>query len=597
MKSLSSKSRRDLLFVTGATLLALVPLGYLWRKSTLSPRVQFAAAPTKPTLKPFLPRLATGENSSISSDATLSPDGRFIARMEPPISEIWVEGATPKSPALADELVIRSSTSGKELFREKPLGSFVGWLATPGVFAIENGDDLEIFSPATRKPGAPRPIQFWTSKTISFSEDEGGISESWSVGGPRTEASLTLQAGVIRISPDGRFAVKASWGGGDIWWQVADLRTGTMAPLVKAGRYLPYDPKVGGFKEGLTISIAPVSLARGALPLVCVSQTTDFVSRTAPTPVPTPTPRPIPTPTSSPAQAEFSVRAAREEAEIQALVESVLGVDGADPVVTDEAEVARVEAAVKKRNRALEAERERMFPALKQARLNAQKPPAPHVATLADGKRFQIECFDLNRARRVWTTSVYGDIFAPQSQFSPDGSAFVVWGTAVIEKEGRGASLADSGLQFLDPQTGRLRGAAQLWDEDFELLSDDNINFHGGAGINSSGVPTSILVIKDSLETGGQKTADGTLTPWREVPALRFFDMSVARETGHLKLDSKIFDPNFLNEIETVAPDGSGQVWLLGRRDYWLLSRAQLGREFASPLPKPTPQATPTQSF
>jgi hypothetical protein len=77
-----------------------------------------------------------------------------------------------------------------------------------------------------------------------------------------------------------------------------------------------------------------------------------------------------------------------------------------------------------------------------------------------------------------------------------------------------------------------------------------------------------------------------------EIPVLRFFDTTTAREIGHLDVNLQRFPSNF--EVEPFSSDDSGQFWLLSRGDYVPFSRAQLGTEKAVPLPKPTPEPTAT---
>lgn len=522
--------------------------------------------------------MTLGPNSSLPTAATLSPDGRWIARMELTASELGVTVAPNALTPIADELVIRASVNGKEVFRALAAGQFVGWIPSSSAFISQNGNDISVFSPSVRKPGAPPPVEPWTATPLSFSEDTGGVSSSMGANGSTV---LELQTGAIAFSPDFRFAVKGSWAKGEVWWEVADLTTGKIAPPVKAGRWLDYNPRIGGFSSDIEFCVAPASLASGAKPVVALVQASVVRPRVIPTPTPIPTLAPTPTP--SPAQTQFLKKAAREEAEIQTLVESVLGVDGEEPTVSDESEIARIEVEVKRRNRVLATERKRLFP---QKNLVTAPPTQSPVRT--QGKPFQIECFDLNAGKRLWISSLKTEIFEPETAFSPDGSALVAWGTSVT-KNGQGYVRGDnSGFEIRAAKTGQLRARHHLLNEDFGIPNAGNIAFYSDLGTMGTATALSILVVKDSSTVPAQSPDKKNNWPQRAT-VLRFFDAAKAREIGHSVVDSKWESNAFISRIDNVTCNQTGDLWLFGGGDYALATRGELGQEFLKPMPTPTP--------
>jgi hypothetical protein len=256
-------------------------------------------------------------------------------------------------------VVIRASGSGRELFRETLAGRFVKWLPSSTEFVIQNGNDLHVFAPATRKPNAPAPTRAWTFKTISFGMAPDERSDS--IGGYNPN-EFEFLAGAIALSPDGRFAVKAVWDRGDIWWQSIDLQSGIISRFVKRGRGYALNPKSAAPKKASLSAWRPQSwrAAHFRLSLCCKP------------PIPIPTllhprnstkaPTPTPTPQLSPGQNAFLKRTAREDAEIEKLRDRVASVNGAPPLETDPAVIQRFFELDRKRVWEREREREQLFP-------------------------------------------------------------------------------------------------------------------------------------------------------------------------------------------------------------------------------------------
>lgn len=576
--------RREIALIAAVSALALAPLLFLGLKSAFGPRA-VTIVNAIPTPAPLLAALKSGSNGYFNSKAWLSPDGRWIARME--YASVPTAGATPAPRSQSiDELVIRSAVGGREVFRDSLSGRFVGWIPRSSSFIAQDGFDLSIFSPTPRKPGAPPPAALWSATVLSFPTDGDPVADQYGSPG----LSKNLERSPINISPDGRYAVKSSWSKGDIYWRVADLSTGKIAAPIKAGRWLSYDPNVGGAANGISASIAPANSSRaGALPLVAVLQEDIIAALAQATPTPRPTPIPTATPTPSPAQTEFLTRSQAYENETQVLVEKVLGIDGAPPEVSDEAEIARIEAEVKRRTRTIDAERERLFPA-------PSPTPAPprKIPKVEDAKPFRIECFDLNTGKKLWSQPVYAFPFQPQAQFSPDGASLVAWNTTrLINDRNRNPnpSLDDTGIDFFDPISGKKRAAFRLYEEDFSIPNPEQAIFTGQIAPNGS--LRSFVAFPDShmvRETVPDARSLGrTVRQFRKVPTLRFFDTTLAREAGHIDIDTTRLG-NI--ELKNFTASDAGDLWLFGRSDFTMAPRSQLGSEFASPLPKPTPSPT-----
>ena len=577
MPSLLSSKRRELIFVTLVSALALVPLGLIWRKSLVSrpPVVQSKVADWTPVI--------TGDATGGTTDsAALSPNVKFIARMELSPSEVGITPAPNALSTIADELVIRSAGNGKELFRSATSGQFVSWIAGTSAFIALSGNDVTLFTPATRAPGAAAPTQPWSETPISFGDGGGGISQESGANGSTIQF---LQGGMVAFSPGGRYAVKAAWSrqGDDIIWQAADLMKSKISPIIKAGHDFG-ETDSNKVPANFRICVAPATLATGAWPLVVLVQSNK--PNAAATPTPLPTTRPAPTPTFTPQQNAFVDKEAREIAEIQVLVDSVLGVDGADAAVTDEAEVAHIEAEVKRRNQQLRKERALLFP---------RPRPMPTSTTESEsrtqGQPFGIECFDLSQHSRLWSAQVEmkSDSFAPESAFSPDGRALVVWGLAQINGTGKSAYTNDTGLEIRDPLSGAVRARPRLmgFGKYFNMPNQSQIQFYETPGAGSA-PPTSMMVLEDAFAPE-EKSLNGKPAFLIQDVALRFFDMASARETGHLRVKSELAKVGDSLVDSQFRCSQSGLWWLVGGGDFAVLRRSELGQETLSPFPTPMP--------
>lgn len=560
MKPPKTQLRREFAFVAGVTLLALAPLAYLWRKSVLAQRKNAGIGVVFPTYPQVQNAYAFGE-------ATISPDGRFFARMESAASQMGGTLSRNSLSPVANQIVIHSTQNGQEIFRATSSGEFMSWTPSSN-FVARNGDDLNVFSLSQGSSGSSTPS--WKRRKLTFSPDPGGMSTSFGANGA---TQLSLQTGAIDLSPDGRFAVKGSWGKGTIVWQVADLKTNTVMAPVQAGRWLNYDPKVSAFSNNISITVAPAHLASGTRPVVAVLQTTRIRRLSLPTPTSTPFPTPRPTPTFSPAQLQFNTKEAQEEAKIQKLVDSVLGVDGSDPEVTDEAEVKRIEAEVKRRNHALAAQRQKFFPS---------PTPSPQIraAQWALTEPFQVETFDLSTGKRLWSASLKANVFSPHIQFSPDGSTLVASRTAA--KSRRMDMLDGTGLEFRSARTGQLIGKADLFEERFGTPDHNRQVFYNPSSSGRKN-PSAVLAIKDV----STETSHGKSNNFGRRTVFRLFDASTAREIAYLKLDP--LQSSDQQDFQNFSTSQDGKQWLWGTRAVQVLSRDELGQEVPGPLPTPTP--------
>ena len=160
MKAPPISFRREFAFVGGITLLALVPVFFLWRKSVVGQTHQLPGL-TASGLTPVVARMTPGK----TSQAIISPDGRWLARMEVPAQGT---PSPPNTSVRADELVIRSTHNGQEIFRATAVGWFVGWIPGSVAFVAIQGDSINVFAPTVRTPNGTSPKQPWTQKTISF---------------------------------------------------------------------------------------------------------------------------------------------------------------------------------------------------------------------------------------------------------------------------------------------------------------------------------------------------------------------------------------------------------------------------------------------
>ncbi len=554
----SSLARREITRVLFVSVLAMSPLIFLGFKSVFGPRV----APAVATLPPTIARLALKNNNYLSSKATLSPDGRWIARMEIAPSELAATLSPQALSPTADEIVIRAARGGQEVFRTTIAGQFKDWIPDTNNFIAQDGFDISIFAPSTRKPGAPLPADPWVATPLAFPTDGDPAGQTIGSYGSIT----TLDRSPITLSSDGRYAVKSSWSRGDIYWSVADLTTGKIAPRVKAGRWLDYDPQVGGSSSDITVAIAPAN-SQGALPLVAVLQ-----KGIRTTPIPTPSP------THTPAQRRFL------KEEVEENIKMMNGVTNGAPQPSNYKFLRSLEDF--ERLRQLQTLKGRLFPLTPEQIRRSTHPQ------LSDSQAFQIECFDLNKGKRLWTRWVHCFPFTPQIQFSPDGAALIAWSTTRIVPSGSSDSfeLDDTGIDFFDPRTGKRRAGFRLYEEDFSIPNHDQAFFHQETTQN--GQIHSILTFRDSRQlrekVPSRRFPKQLVEESRRIPVLRFFDTTLAREVGHLDVETRRFDRNFSSDIKHFSTDDPGNFWLFGSGDYQLLSRSQLGREFISPLPMPT---------
>lgn len=560
MKPFASPARREIALILVISLLALAPLLFLGFKSVFGPR----PTPTTAMVKPVLNAMTRGKGGSLTSNAFLSPDGRWIARMELSPSKIGVPDPPGAITAQANDLVIRSARSGQEAFRAFVAGGFVSWVPQSLNFVAQTGLDITLFSPATRKPGASPPLEPWVATPLSFpgNHHNGGFSSR------SGSASVGFITGAVAFSPDGRFAVQAAWGNGEVEWQVADLTTGKIAAPVKIGRWLGFDPQGKGRSGHVSISVAPASLASRALPVVAFLQ--EVVNPQA-----VPTPRP----TWTPAQHRFTERYQREMEEDFRRMEKMM----ADPRGRRNFALTWRERFA--RRRILEAERSRLFP------LSPQEQRRRNQPRLSDAKLFQVECFDIGKRQKIWSAPLRSRTFAPHHKFSPDGAALVVWNTTRLtgDKYNRRPYLKDSGIELFAAATGKHRARFRLYEKDFSSPELDQAVFYRQA--MTTGSFHSILTLLDSRNIALKASRSGART--RTVPILRFFDTSTAREVGYLDIDAPRLDREFQNRIAHFSTDDNGFSWLFGEGDSVLFSRSQLGRESFAPLPHPTPFPTP----
>ncbi|RYX83671.1 hypothetical protein EON83_13785 [bacterium] len=565
MKTPYVQLRREFSLIAGVTLLALVPLFFLWRRGK-NPPIQATSGTTATPLVPIAPRLAVGPNSFIESGAQISPDGRWFARME--TAPLGANPTPPPNSSLKNELVIRSAITGKEAFRDFTAGSFVGWIPGTNSFVARAGDDINVFAPTVRKPNVPLPKQPWTATTISFAPAV-----------PTDEFTNYDDASAVAFSPDYHYAVKSSWDKGPIEWEVADLTTGKVSAPVRAGRWKRLQPNSSS--NDIRIAVAPANITNGPLPIVCVLQSSEpLYSTPIPTPIPTATSVPKATPTDSPTQAQFKVREAQESAEIQTLIDKVLGIDGADPEVSDPDEVARITSEVNRRNKALELERQQLFPA---APTPIPTSP-PNISSWDFSERFQLESFDLNTRKRLWISPLRGSVSAPEMQFSPDGSGLIAWETAVLNKR-YGSGIVDrTGLEFRAAHTGKILKKTQVYEG--VTFSSGSTGFYEGATPSVKGVAPSIFVLKDSYSR-----VDKTNGMISQDTVFRLFNVSNAREIGYLKVNPKRLPPEQQN-FYALSMSQTGNMWLWGDSDLFILPRRELVEEVSTPLPTPTPAPT-----
>ena len=201
MKPFKPEARREIALISIISALALAPILFLGLKSVFGPR---PVAPSS-SINPTIARLSRGTDGYLSSESVLSPDGRWIACMEVSASEIAAHRPPGSLTPTANELVIRSASNNREVFRAFAVGQFVGWIPQSIGFVTQNGFDINVFSPATRKPGTPVPTEPWSARLVSLPQ---GSDSTYSTTGAGGATTLTLENSAIAFSPDFRFAVK-----------------------------------------------------------------------------------------------------------------------------------------------------------------------------------------------------------------------------------------------------------------------------------------------------------------------------------------------------------------------------------------------------
>lgn len=560
MKHFKSQARREIALISIVSVLALAPLLFLGFKSVFGPRPAKSFRP----LKPSIARLSRDTDGYLSSESVLSPDGRWIASMEVSASEVAAQRSPKSLSPNPNELVIRSASNGHEVFRALAVGQFVGWIPQSIGFVAQNGFDINVFSPATRKPGTPVPAEPWSATLVSLPQ---GSDSTYSTTGAGGATTLTLENSAIAFSPDFRFAVKASWNGGDVHWIVADLTTGKISAPIKAGRWLNYKPEERESRN-ISIRVAPANLASGAWPRVALVQTTRPDSYYK---LPHPTATPLPTPVLSPEQARFMKDEARNGPREAAALKDL---DKKMRSSADIKEARRWMAEIDHRLYAYASKQRRLFPQGLYRQTTFPK--------LEDAKPFQIECFDLKTRKKLWTVPVRNVSDEPKAEFSPDGAALVVWNTANIVKGGDDyLSLKNTGIDFFATSTGKKRAHFRLFEETFWPANPHETLFYREATAN--GPVHSIFMTRDKRRT--EKDI---------IPVLRFFDTTTASEIGHLDMDVTRYDINFKHSLTDFSTDDNGLLWIFGGNGYEFLPRSRLGREFSTPLPQPTP--TPTMA-
>jgi len=525
------ENRRDVLWLLGVTLLALLPLWLIWRKSAPAPvPVVPLSGAASLGLTPVLSPVPTGtpgaSGSSYQVPAQLSPSGRYLARME---------NANGKEMEYPPSDLVARTRNGREVF------------CTP----------------------APDQTFFWFGNSLVTLDQSVGVATAYNLSAPPTGRAPILSAsqftfGVrpggsdshLFLSQDGSLLTLVNWEGGLLMWSVLDMVSGkTLADRVGAGDVLE-----NGSFFNLSFAVAPLATKwpKGVVgPVVVVSQVMP-----EPTPMLTAAPRPTPPPTPSPAQQAFEKREKEEDAKIQTLMRSIQGVDGNDPKETDPARIAQITAEIKRRDRALDDERARL-------------PATPTPLSLAtSGQAGRVQCFDLGKGRLLWQRATRSQTRPARVLFSPDGSRLLLAGVARMVPNGSAMSVWDSGVDVLDPATGRplahwtFGTSSNL--SSFSWKESPSVYFLSGAGSSSS------VAVRDESFLNG---ASG---------ALRFFDQSTLRETSYIPLSRDV-------PCEKLSPDAGGNGWLAQQSgDVYLLSRGQLGRETFGPLPLPT--LVPTQA-
>jgi len=525
MKLLSGGgNRRDVVWLLGVTLLALLPLWLIWRKSAPAPApVASVIGAASLGLTPVLSPIPAGTPGSFYQvPAKLSPDGIYLARNEDPPGK-----ATGVSPT---DLVIRTR-NGREVFRTSGDDQTFSWFGTSLITLDRNSNVATIYAPSTAGRG---PAYTQTQRNFLSLRS-----------GPSLGSNNTLV-----LSPDGALFGLANCETPVVRWAVVDMAT---------AKLVVNDAHIGNVLKDTfgdpSFALAPRSTKwpKGVVgPVAVLSQVVP-----TPTPPPTPFPSPTPTPILSPAQQEFLERKKIEDAQIQTLVDSVNGVDGADPKETDPARIAQITAEVKRRNGALDTQRARLFP--------VAPTPTPTPISLANSARTaRVQCFDLGSGRLLWQTAVRCQSQAAIPMFSPDGSRLLLVGVTRLAPFGDAMSLQDSGIDVLALTTGCPLASWTFGTTDLTIGNEPPIYFF-------SSPPSSSLAVHDD-------DSESNLSP-----TLRFFDLSTLRETSYLPMNPK-------GPMDCLSPDATGRSWIaLQNSETYLLSRAQLGKETSGPLPSPTP--------
>lgn len=473
------QGRRDWIWVGGATVLALLPLLVLWRKSVVSASPNAMSGAALGGLSPVLPPVPAGQpNSYFDITTKLSPDGRFLARMENP------NGQPPATNASPSDVVIRT-TGGNEVFRASASQTDLRWVGSSLVALQSQNDFATIFSPASSGSGS--------GAAPAYNQMQRSV--------PSGQGDAFSGANRLVLAPDGSLMAQARKNNGALRWSVVDMVSGaTVANDVEAGTMSDND-----FSSDMAFGVAPLATKwpSGIVGPVVV------VSRCLPRPIPspTPTPKPVPTPTISPAQTEFLKRERQEEARLQPLIDSVLGENGEEPKETDPDRVAQIEAQVKARQHVLSVERKRLFP--------IKPTPTPTPVTLQGQTRVcRVECFDLGGGRSLWQTAVrVGMGGTPHPLFSPDGTRLVLPGVARLRQDGGSPSVWDSGMEVFAPATGRILAS---W-----TFGTTNLLWGDSPPVYFLSSPPRLTVLDTSRTT-----------------VLRFFDLASLQETSYASLRS-----------------------------------------------------------
>lgn len=281
-----------------------------------------------------------------------------------------------------------------------------------------------------------------------------------------------------------------------------------------------------------TLALQP-GAPTGALRAAIVQDETDPPLQITPTPAPTSTPVP------SPEQRAFLEREARDNDEVEKIVNELQG----EPEPS--AERAReLEERARALNAGMKAERERLFPAQPRP-TQPLRPVQPHWARLM--------LVDLSSGRTLWQQRLRRSYTTPQASWSPDGRTIAVRGTA--RPRHKVPSMEEErGLEFFEGSSGRKLASTSL-EAVFGTFRPEDAMW----------LPGSILAIKH--EDADMK------------PVLSFFNARNGHRTAQWPLQK------LTSSLESISVDRSGSLWAYaaGRQGWITLSATQIKQALAAP--------------